>query len=146
MKKPELLILLTSLGVTLTISALFGAAGRALAGSFFGWFWISLLCQFVIFVTWNSYLIQKDRNTQMRLSIDEMEALSKFNVRLSCAYCSQQHDVPIRLNSKNSFKCESCNQSNGVFMQFTATTMTTPIESVKIPLPESETIDFKVSR
>jgi transposase-like protein len=81
----------------------------------------------------------------MQLSIEEMEAISKFAVNLSCAYCGQKHQVPIQLNRKNAFKCEGCKQTNGVFMQFTATTLTTPIESVKIPLPESESAEFKVS-
>lgn len=146
MKRPEFLILLLSLGVTLVVSSLAGAAGSTIIGTFWGWFWISLLVQVVIFVGWNSYLIQRDRTLQMQLAIDEMEAVSKFAVSLSCAYCGQKHEVPIQLNRKNNFKCEGCKQTNGVFMQFTTTTITTPIESVKIPIPDSSAAEFKVTR
>jgi hypothetical protein len=113
-------------------------------GTFWGWFWLSFLVQFIGFIAWNSYLLQREKEVQFKLELEELETLSKFVVRLTCSYCGLNHDVPIRLNVKNTFKCTNCNQTNGVYMQFNATQLTTPIESVKIPLPgEQESIEIK---
>lgn len=145
MQKTEILVLSISLGTTLVLSTLFGFAGSAIIGTFWGWFWISFLFQFIGFFLYNSFLIQKERLIQQKFELETLEQLSKFSVRLNCAYCQQPNIAPIQLNQKNTFKCESCNQVNGVFMQFSATTLTTPIESVKIPVPQSESIEFKVT-
>ena len=145
MQKTEILVLSISLGTTLVLSTLFGFAGSAIIGTFWGWFWISFLFQFIGFFLYNSFLIQKERLIQQKFELETLEQLSKFSVRLNCAYCQQPNVTPIQLNQKNTFKCESCNQVNGVFMQFSATTLTTPIESVKIPVPQSESIEFKVT-
>jgi hypothetical protein len=148
MKRLELTILAASLVGTIIISSIFGLAGGAIVGTFWSWFWISLLVQIIGFAVWNSYLIQKQNAVVQELEIQALEQLSKFVVGLSCAYCKQNNNVPIQLNRKNTFKCDSCNQVNGVYMQFSATTLTTPIESVKLPLQEmkSESIEFKMGQ
>lgn len=146
-RKTELLIIILSLSLTFLFSAIFGFAGSSICGKFWGWFWITFLVQIIGFAVWNSYLSQKEFNFLQQAEIDALEQFSKFAVKLSCAYCKQPSDVPIQLNQKNTFKCGACNQTNGVFMQFTATTMTTPIESVKLPLFDSNSVaEFKVTR
>jgi len=145
--KIQLILIGASLSITVILSTLFGFAGSSIYGKFWGWFWITFLFQFVGFIAWNSFLIQKEEAFQQKAAIDTLDKFSKFAVRLNCAYCKQPNNVPIQLNQKNSFKCESCNQTNGVYMQFAATTLTTPIESVKIPLPDSESFaEIKVTR
>ena len=147
MKKPEILIIALSLLATCAVSAVFGLAGAAIIGTFWAWFVVSFMVQVVGFLAWNSFLAQKEQFVAQQLEIEALDQLSRFTVSLACAYCQQKNTVPIQLNQKNTFKCGSCNQVNGVFMQFTATTLTTPIESVKLPaLPGSESIEFKVSR
>lgn len=145
--KTNLTILSVSIVLTSLLSCLCAVFGTMIVGTFWGWFWVTFLVQLVGFIAWNSYLLQKERALQFSMELQELETMSKFVVRLSCAYCNQQHDVPIRLNVKNAFKCTNCTQTNGVHMQFSATQVTTPIESVKIPLPdEQESISFRVSR
>lgn len=145
--KTNLVILAVSFIVTSLFSCLCAVCGTMIMGTFWGWFWLAFLVQLVGFIAWNSYLLQKERAIQFNMELQELETMSKFLVRLSCAYCNQKHDVPIRLNAKNTFKCESCAQVNGVHMQFSATQVTTPIESVKIPLPgEQESVNFQVTR
>jgi hypothetical protein len=145
MKKFEYLILVLSLLGTAIISAVFGFAGSSIVGTFWGWFWISFATQIIGFLIWNSYLLQQQSNFNQQTELALLEQISKFAVRLSCAYCKQQNDVPIQLNEKNTFKCDSCNQTNGIYMQFTATTLTTPLESVKLPLPETnQELEIKV--
>jgi len=145
MKKFEFIVLLLSLGVTSLISVIFGFAGATIIGTFWGWFWISFLLQLLIFVGLNSFLLQKQSTIQRQAELDELEALSKFTISLSCGYCKQANLVAIQLNQRNTFKCESCNQTNSVTMQFAAVPLTTPLESVQIPIETSGSIEFKVS-
>jgi len=145
MNKTALLLIGISLGITCVVSTLFGLAGSTIIGTFWGWFWISLLIQFILFGITNSYLIQRDNIVLQQQELETLDKLSKFTVKLVCSYCQQANSIPIQLNQRNTFKCEGCNQVNGVSMQFIATSLTTPIESVKIPVENSNSIEFKVS-
>lgn len=145
MNKITLIVLAGSIGITSGISALFGFAGSTIVGTFWGWFWVSLLLQFISFVFYNSYLIQKDNIAIQKAEVEALEQFSKFAVKLTCAYCQLSNVTPIQLNQRNTFKCDGCNQVNGVSMQFMATTLTTPVESVKLPIDSKETVEFKVS-
>ena len=145
MNKLNLLVLGLSIAITTVVSSLFGLAGSTIIGTFWSWFWISLLVQFIGFVAYNSYLIQKDNIVMQQTELEALDKLSKFTIKLTCAYCQQANILPIQLNQRNTFKCEGCNQVNGVSMQFMATTLTTPIESVKLPVENSSLVEFKVS-
>ncbi len=144
MKKPEIVIVVLSLLGTSTFSALLALAASTLIGSFWSWFTITFVLQIIGFSVWNSLLIQRQNNFLRQAELAELEQFSKFSIKISCAYCSQPNDCQIQLNQKNSFKCQSCNQVNGVYMQFTATTQTTPIESVTLPLPNYDQAEIKV--
>ena len=145
MKKPEIIILSISVGLTLLFSTLFGLAGSAIIGTFWGWFCITILVLFVGFAVVNSYLLRKDAQIAEALELEALREISKITVRLACAYCQQLNDTQITVNERNTFKCESCNQVNGVSMQFMATTLTSPIESVKMPVENSGIAEFKVT-
>jgi hypothetical protein len=145
MNKTIALVIGISVGLTCLISTLFGFAGSTIIGTFWGWFWVTFLIQFVGFIVFNSYLIQRDSLQQQQVELEALDKLSKFTIKLTCAYCQQYNTTPIQLNQKNTFKCESCNQVNGISMQFMATTLTSPIESVKIPIENSGSIEFKVT-
>ena len=145
MNKTSFIVLLVSLTLTSLVSTLFGFAGQTIIGTFWGWFWISLLVQFIGFVAYNSYLIQKDDIAMQRAEVETLEQLAKFSVQLSCSYCNQPNVTPIQLNKRNTFKCESCNQVNGVSMQFMATSLTTPIQSVKLPLSGEDSVEIKMN-
>ena len=145
MNKLTLTVLGISLGTTCLVSTLFGFAGSSIIGTFWGWFWISLLVQFIGFVAYNSFLIQRDQAINQQAEIETLDKLAKFTIKVTCAYCQQANVTPIQLNQRNTFKCESCNQVNGISMQFMATTLTSPIESVKLPVENSNSVEFKVS-
>jgi hypothetical protein len=127
------------------MSTMFGFAGQTIVGTFWGWFWISFLIQFIMFAVVNSFLIQRDSFAMQQTEIQALDKLSKFTVKLACSYCQQYNITPIQLNQRNTFKCESCNQVNGISMQFMATTLTTPVDSVVIPVKDSNSVEFKVS-
>lgn len=142
--KPEAIIVIGSLISTITISGLIAIAGSSIIGTFWSWFTLAFVAQFIGFVIINSLLIQKQRNFLQQTEVQALEQFSKFTIRLLCAYCNQPNEAQILLNEKNMFMCSSCNQTNGIHMQFTATTITTPIESIKLPLPNSEPLHIKV--
>lgn len=145
MNKFTLLVFGVSVALTSLFSTLFGFAGQTIIGSFWSWFCISFLIQVIGFVAYNSYLIQRDFTELQRAEISALDKLSKFTIKITCAYCQQANVVPIQLNQRNTYKCESCNQVNGVSMQFMSTTITTPLESVKIPVENSNVVEFKVT-
>lgn len=143
--KLTLTIASISLSTTAAISGLFGLAGSAIVGTFWAWFWISFLLLIIGFAVVNSFLIQRDNALAQQLEISALDKFAKFTIKLSCAYCQQPNVTPIQLDRKNTFKCEGCNQVNGVSMQFMATTLTTPIEAVNLPVEGSTIAEFKVS-
>jgi hypothetical protein len=140
------IVFLLSLTLTCLVAAAFGAAGSQIIGTFWGWFWVSLLAQFIGFIAWNTYSTQKLQAEYERMDAEVLKGASTFVINLACGYCNVRQNVPIQLNRKNEFLCESCNQTNGVHMLFQATTKTTPIDSVKIPLPNSTFAEFKVTK
>jgi transcription elongation factor Elf1 len=146
MIKTTLTILAVSFGLTIAISTLFGFAGSTIIGTFWGWFWVSLLVQVIGFAIVNSFLLQRDNALNQQIELEALDKLSKFTIKLTCAYCQQSNITPIQLDTKNTFKCESCNQVNGISMQFMSTTLTSPIDSVKLPIESSTVAEFKVSR
>jgi hypothetical protein len=133
--RPEAIVLLISLGFTALVSVLIGTGGYMLAGKFWGYFVIAFCAQVVIFAIINTFLLRKDAVETLELLNKQMEQISKFTVRLTCSYCSQQNVVPIVLNQENRFKCDSCNQVNGIKMQFFSTQITTPLTKI-LQVPE----------
>jgi len=146
MNKTEFKILTISLVLTFALSAIIGVAGSFIIGSFWAWFCLSFFAQVIIFAIANSFTINKLSLEQEKANAIALEQFSKFSIKISCAYCNQYALVPIQLNQKNTFKCENCNQVNGISMQFTSTTITTPIESVTVPIDSGNSFEFKVSR
>jgi hypothetical protein len=144
MTKFEIKVILLSISLSCVLSALFGFAGSSIVGTFWAWFWIAMLSLFVLFALGNSFLLKRDELEVQQNEIEMLEKISKFTIKLACAYCQQANTLPIQLNQRNTFKCESCNQVNGVSMQFMATTLTTPVQSVKLPVDESNSVEIKV--
>jgi transposase-like protein len=101
-----------------------------------------------LFFVINTILQKRDTLTEIKLANEQLEALSKHLIKLTCSYCSKPNTLSITLNRENRFKCEFCQQVNGVKMQFFATQITTPIEKVLIPSSDTnDTIaEFKTSR
>lgn len=145
MKNLTYLILGLSVLATVVVSAFFGLGGSLIVGSFWGWFWITLLLQLIGFVCLNSFLIKRDNASMELIQAQALDALSKFSIQITCSYCRQQNVVPIQLNQRNTFKCDSCNQINVITMQFNTAPLTTPIDSVSLPVEKNESIEFRVS-
>lgn len=143
MNKIEALTVTFSIVITTVFSCLISFAGASLYGSFWSWFAISFLLQVIGFVIWNSYLIQKDNALAFQAEFDSLKMNPVIVTKMSCAYCSQANETQIQLNKKNTFKCVSCNQVNGIVIQLTSTTLTTPVESVKLPVNQTETAEIK---
>lgn len=145
LKRPETIILSYSLAITILVSAIIGAGGYFLLNSFWGTFIVAFGIQFILFAVINTFLQRKDQIEVNKILTQQLEAISKFTIRLNCAYCKTANSFPITLNQENRFQCESCNQINGVKMQFFATQITTPLNKILIPTGEKESIEFKAT-
>ena len=145
LKTPELLIVSLSLLFTCTVSSVVGLGGFLLGGYFWGWFAMAFGIQFILFAVVNTFLQRKDVLEGAKVLNEQLEALSKFTVQLSCAYCKQSNATPITLNQENRFQCGSCNQINAVKMQFFAAQITTPLQKVLMPVEGNESVEFKTS-
>lgn len=136
LKTPEVLVIVLSTSFTGVVSALIGAGGTLLSFNFWGTFFVAFGVQVVIFFIVNTVLQKKDEETTTKLLNEQLNALSKYIIRLTCSYCSKPCNVPIVLNRENRFKCEFCQQTNGVKMQFFSTQLTTPLEKITVPVEE----------
>lgn len=142
---PVTLIIGLSLVFTSLVSCVVGLGGYLLGGNFWGWFILTFGIQFVAFAVINTILQRKDTIEGAKIVNEQLEALSKFTIQLSCAYCKQTNAVPITLNQENRFQCGSCNQINAVKMQFFAAQVTTPLNKIVMPVGENESVEFKTS-
>ncbi len=145
LKRPEVLVIGLSLLFTSIVSIVVGVGGVLVTGNFWGYFALAFGVQFILFAIVNTFLQRKDAIEVNKILTDQLNALSKFTIKLNCAYCKTGNTFGITLNEENRFKCESCNQVNGVKMQFFATQITTPLNKVLIPTGENESIEFKTS-
>jgi hypothetical protein len=137
-KKPEFIVLGLSLLFTGVISTVVGLGGMLLSLNFWGMFCFAFSVQFVVFFVINTILQKKDEAITTKLINEQLNALSKYVVRLTCSYCDRPNSVPIVLNRENRYKCEFCQQTNGVKMQFISTQITTPLEKIILPVsPET---------
>jgi hypothetical protein len=138
--KPEILVTLISLGFTLLVSTVIGIGGVLITGKFWGYFLIAIGLQIIAFAVINTFLQRKDTIEGTKIINEQLEALSKFTVKLSCAYCQVPNTTPIQLNQENRFKCESCGQVNSIKMHFFTAQVTTPL--TKLVLPAGEETDL----
>jgi len=145
LNNPITVIVGVSLLLTTVVSGVVGLGGYLLGGYFWGWFILAFGIQFIIFMVINTFLQRKDTIEGAKIVNEQLEALSKFTVQLTCAYCKQINAVPITLNQENRFQCGSCNQINAVKMQFFAAQITTPLQKVVMPIGENESIEFKTT-
>ena len=113
---PETIVIVLSVIFTLLVSTTFGLGGWLIFEKFWGFFLISFVLQFVIFGIVNSFLRRKDFIETTKVINEQLEATSKHVINLTCSYCQISNIVPIVLNQENRFKCESCNQVNGIKM------------------------------
>lgn len=135
-KTPEVLVITLSIVFTGVVSALIGAGGTLLSLNFWGTFFVAFGIQVVIFFIVNTVLQKKDEEINTKLINEQLNALSKYIIRLTCSYCGKPGNVPVVLNRENRFKCEFCQQTNGVKMQFFSTQITTPLEKITVPVEE----------
>lgn len=138
--RPETKVIGISLLITTLISILLGTSWYLFTNHFWSGFIGSYCLQFIIFAVVNTFLVRKDAIISSKLFTEQLEALSRFSINLTCSYCKQPAIVPIRLDQENRFKCEQCNQVNGVKMQFLSTQITVPLEKVVLPVEENNSL------
>lgn len=144
-KRPEFKILLNSIGVTLFIATVFAIGVTLVFGmNFFGALILGFVLQIVVFFVINSFLIARDQKLQLEMLQRDLDVAAKYTVTLNCAYCRQVNKAIVVLNQRNTFKCDHCNQVNSIQMMFSTAQVTTPLESVGLPLPDDTIAEIKI--
>lgn len=135
----EFIVISLSLLLTIFISSLAGLGGYLIIKNFLGVFIISFCIQFVGFIILNTILQRKDDIANTKIINEHLNTLAKYSVTLPCAYCTKTSQAPVILNQENKLNCEYCNQVSGIKMQFFTTQITTPLQSITLPvLPQNE--------
>lgn len=144
-KKPETVVLVLSVCFTLLVSGVVGLCTYFILDNFVAPFVLATILQLVVFAVVNTRQIKKDEVELAKIYNERLQVLSRLTVRLSCAYCKVPAQVPVQLNTENRFKCESCNQINGIKMQFFTTQITTPLDKIVLPIDEETTTEINFS-
>ena len=92
-----------------------------------GVFLFCFAAQIVLFAIRNSIDIRRAKEADALIEAERLAALSKFTIKISCAYCKQENDVLVAINDVNRFKCEHCGHTSGIKAQFMSTQITTPL-------------------
>lgn len=120
-----------SLLITLVISLIISGICYAMGLGFAKPLAITIITLFV-----GGFLIGQISETLLainnkRLENERIKEFSKQGVVIECAYCEEMNFVPIRLDERNEFVCEKCNEKNVVQISVAASRITTPMDSFK---------------
>ena len=120
-----------SLLITLVISLIISGICYAMGLGFTKPLVITIITLFV-----GGFLIGQISETLLainnkRLENERIKEFSKQGMIIECAYCEEMNFVPIRLDERNEFVCEKCNEKNAVQISVAASRITTPIDSIK---------------
>ena len=125
--RDKLLILVRSLSVTITISALIGGTVAYFKHPFWMWFIISFITQFLISYMSNSFLEYKSLKEARAIKLKEAEIAEQNTVYVNCASCKKESNVIIRTNQENRFTCGFCNTKNTIYLVAETAVVTDPI-------------------
>ena len=128
MNKQLLVIFSLTLSIILIPSFLLSLGLSAFYGNFW---WLFLICCGAIFVIGqisNQFFQKKIASDieNFRYRIEELK--NEQSVNVTCAYCKQMLNIPIKLNKRNTHPCPNCKQINLIVFQFTSAQITTPLE------------------
>ena len=122
--KSILLTLVASLSVTVVLY-LFGFEMKT---TFVVTLLILLVTGFMIGQFTETLAIIKNK----QLENDRIKEFSKQGALVECAYCGQENFVPIRLNARNEFNCNQCNEKNVVHISLAAARVTQQISQTSM--------------
>ncbi len=106
--------MIVSILLTLVVSTSFAIIGYFTGGDIYRWFFISLVCQFVLFFIINTLtktVVQLRLNS---LEVERLNALDENRVRIECSVCKDPNDVTVKVAKDNEFRCEKCKSLNTV--------------------------------
>ena len=103
---------------------------------FFQHFWVLLIisigCVFIIGQISNMWVRKKADMDILRIKNHLTEIATQQSVEVSCSYCKDRNLVPVRLNTRNTFECKKCNQTNLIIFQFATAQITVPLENPQL--------------
>jgi hypothetical protein len=123
----KLKLLLTSLSVTVVISALVGGIVKLFGYPFWMWFAIAFVTQFLVSYVSNAFLEYKAARDMRMIRLKEAELAQRNTVKAVCASCKKENDVIVRTDQENRFTCGFCGAKNSVYLVAETALVTDPI-------------------
>ena len=119
--------LLYSMGISCSLSGLFGVGAWLAGSSFWAYFVFAFALQFLYASIANPIRQRRDAIKRAEIEARYVLAESQQFLDIQCAYCKRRNIAPILLNTTNVFDCEKCNETNAIHMTFTSVRITTPL-------------------
>ena len=125
--RDKLILLVRSLTVTVTVSALIGGTAAYFKHPFWMWFIVAFIAQFLVSYISNMFLEYKALKDVRTLKLKEAEIVDLNTIKVACASCRKESDIVIRTNEDNRYTCGFCNTKNSVYLVAETAVVTDPI-------------------
>lgn len=79
-------------------------------------FTCTYLLQLICFYIWNTYVQYRLTVVQAEQETQRIVAYSAQGIDVKCAHCSTSQFVPIRMDTDNTFECDSCGEGNSIYI------------------------------
>jgi len=106
--------MIVSILLTLVVSTSFAIIGYFTGGDIYMWFFISFICQFVLFFIINTLTKTVVQLRLNALEVQRLNVLDENRIRIECSVCKDPNDVVIKVAEDNDFRCEKCKSLNTV--------------------------------
>ncbi len=125
----NIVLILLSLTAWIIPSLSLSFAVYLLTNHFIVPFLINLGIVYLIGYIMDLFFKYKTQNKILKFEIDTKTLELQQSVEVSCAYCKVINVIPVKLNIRNTFECNSCKQINLMIFQFATAQVTTPLET-----------------
>ena len=129
-KNPRTIILVYSITLTCTVSALIASGLYYWFPHFMQVFLLATSFQFIAFFIWNTILQRRDELAIVQMTLQQESIIPTLKAKLACAYCKQMNDLVVAIQNDATFECEYCKLESGIKIQMISTQTVKPVEDV----------------
>ena len=122
--------ILTSLGITICISAALAYVLTFFGVGFIRVFALIFILHFFVFGIINYFAGISAAVKVKILETEQLKSLDSQGAYVECAFCGKPSFVPVILNSPNSYTCPECQKDNTILIAVEAAQPTDPIEDL----------------
>jgi hypothetical protein len=127
-----------SLAITVICSTSIGGVFYFFDNGFLKPFILSLIGILVMGFLFGQFTETNAVINNKRLENERIKEFVKQAALTNCAFCNEPNFIPIRLDERNEFICDKCDQKSVVHVSIAASRITTPLDKLNIDIDESE--------